>query len=113
MCGRQVGGVSLNRCEQTLFDYVKSHSDERQYLQDKVRRLVSASPEVSTAVARIDSELWRYYEERRAVIPAFNQVLGNAGPRRTSMKNLAEFLVRQWTETKTKNKTSNEPYFDI
>jgi hypothetical protein len=105
--------MSLNRCEQTLFDYVKGHSDERQYLQHKVRALVSASPEVSTAVARIDSELWRYYEERSAVIPAFNEVLGTGGPRRTSMKNLAEFLVRQWTEPKPRSKTENEPYFDL
>jgi hypothetical protein len=104
--------MSLNRCEQTLFDYVRVHPEERQYLQDKVRALVSASPEVSNAVARIDSELWRYYEERSAVIPAFNGLLGAAGPRRTSMKNLAELLVRLWTEPKPRTATTHEPNFD-
>ena len=105
--------MSLNRCEQTLYDYVRGNPDERQYLQDKVRALFSASQEVPSAVARIDSELWRYYEERSSVIPAFNAALGTAGPRRTSMKNLAEFLVRQWTEPKPRSKTENEPYFDL
>jgi hypothetical protein len=104
--------MSLNRCEQTLFDYAKGHPEERHYIQDKVRALIAASPEVSTAVARIDSELWRYYEERSAVIPAFNQLLGGAGPRRTSMKNLAELLVRLWTEPKPRNAAPGEPNFD-
>jgi hypothetical protein len=105
--------MSLNRCEQILFDYVKGHPEERQYLQDKVRAIVSASSEVPTAVARIDYELWRYYEERSAVLPAFNAVLGNSGPRRTSMRNLAELLVRLWTEAQPRKKTSNEAYFDL
>jgi hypothetical protein len=104
--------MSLNRCEQTLFDYVKGHPDERQFIQDKVRSIVSASTEVSNAVARIDYELWRYYEERSAVIPAFNDLLGTVGPRRTSMKNLAELLVRLWTEAQPKRKTSDEAYFE-
>jgi hypothetical protein len=104
--------VSLNRCEQTLFDYVRRHSEERQYLEGKVRAMVSGSPDASTAVARIDSELWRYYEERSAVIPAFNEVLGAAGPRRTSMKNLAELLVRLWTEPKPKSTVSGETNFN-
>ena len=104
--------MSLNRCEQTLFDYVRGHSEERQYLQHKVRALFSASKEVPNAVARIDSELWRYYEERSAVIPAFNEILGTAGPRRTSMKNLAELLIRLWTEPRPRKIGSNESNFE-
>jgi hypothetical protein len=103
--------MSLNRCEQALFDYVRGHPEERQYLQHKVQTMVSASPEVSTAVARMDSELWRYYVERSAVIPALREALGPAGPRRTSMKNLAELLVRLWTEPKPRNKPESEPNF--
>jgi hypothetical protein len=98
--------MSLNRCEQTVFDYLKGRPDERQYLQDKVRGLVSGSAEISTAVARIDSELWRYYEERSAVVPAFGEALGPTGPRKTSMKNLAELMVRLWTDPKPAKKTS-------
>ncbi len=92
--------MSLNRCEQTIFDYLKTHPDERQYLQHKVHTLVTGSTEISNAVARIDSELWRYYEERSVVVAAFSQALGPGAPRKTSMKNLAELLVRLWTEPK-------------
>jgi len=104
--------MSLNRCEQTLYDYARGHPDERQYLHDKVRALFSASKDVPSAVARIDSELWRYYEERSAVVPVFNAALGAAGPRRTSMKNLAELLVRLWTEPKPRTAKPGGADFD-
>jgi hypothetical protein len=90
--------MSLNRCEQTAFDYVKTHPGERQYLQDKVQAIVLGSTEIAKAVTRIDSELWRYYEERSSVVPAFSAALGPGTPRKTSMKNLAELLVRMWVE---------------
>jgi len=97
---RQVGGVSLNRCEQAIYDYVNSHREERQYWQDKVRTILADSIESPRAVARIASELWRYYEERCAVMPSFGGTERVSGPRRTSTKNLAEFLIRLWTEPK-------------
>jgi len=102
--------MSLNRCEQTIFDYMRGHPDERQYLHDKVRGFVAGSADVSTAVARIDSELWRYYEERSAVVPAFAEAQGPAGRRRISMKNLAELLVRLWTEPRPRKAQSNDAY---
>jgi hypothetical protein len=113
MSGVHVDGMSLNRCEQTLFDYARGHPDERHYLQDKVQALVKASPEVSNAVARIDSELWRYYVERSAVVPAFSEAVGGASPRRTSMKNLAELLVRLWTEPRPRKAAANDLNFDV
>lgn len=94
--------MSLNRSEQALYDYIKGHPEERQHFQDKVRAIVAGSAEAPTAVARIDSELWRYYEERSAVAPDFREAAGTLGPKRTSMKNLAEFLVRLWTDPKPK-----------
>jgi hypothetical protein len=92
--------MSLNRYEQTLYDYVKGHADERQHWQHKVRAILADSAEIPGAVARIDSELWRYYEERSSVVPAFGGTERAAGLRRTSMKNLAELLIRLWTEPK-------------
>jgi hypothetical protein len=88
----------MNRCEQTIIDYLKTHPHERQYLQDKVQMFVTRSAEIPNAVTRIDSELWRYYEERCAVVPAFREALGPGTPRKISMKNLAEYFVRLWTE---------------
>jgi hypothetical protein len=92
--------MSLNRSEQSLFDYIKRHPEERQYIHDKVRTICGGPGGTEEAVARIDSELWRYYEERSAVVPSFRDAARAFGLRRTSMKNLAEHLVRIWTEPK-------------
>ncbi|HEY5080173.1 MAG TPA: hypothetical protein VII43_10005 [Opitutaceae bacterium] len=94
--------MSLNRSEQGLFDYINRHPEERQYIQDKVRAISAASASAEAAVGRIDSELWRYFEERSSVVPEFREAARVYGLRRTSMKNLAEYLVRIWTEPRPK-----------
>jgi hypothetical protein len=101
--------MSLNRSEQTVFDYLKTHPDERQYWQDKVRGFVTGNSESANAVTRIDSELWRYYIERSAVLPSFDIAQGPGAPRRISMKNLAELLVRLWTDPKPRKATPSDP----
>ena len=90
--------MSLNRYEQTLYDYVKSHPDERQYWQNKVRALLAESVDASRGISRLDAELWRYYGERSAIVTAFGVAERGAPSGRISMKNLAELLVRLWTE---------------
>ena len=93
--------MSLNRSEQAIQDYIGRHPDERQYIHDKVRALASgAGEDAAAAVSRIDSELWRYYVERSAVVPSFKEAARLYGLKRTSMKNLAELLIRLWTEPK-------------
>jgi hypothetical protein len=94
--------MSLNRCEQAIQDYIGRHPDERQYIHDKVRTLASGAHDMPGAVSRIDSELWRYYVERSAVVPAFKEAARLYGLKRTSMKNLAELLIRLWTDPKPK-----------
>jgi hypothetical protein len=54
------------------------------------------------AVARLDSELWRYFEERSAVVAVFSEAAKAYGTKRISMKNLAEYLIRLWTEPRPK-----------
>jgi hypothetical protein len=105
----QVGGVSLNRFEQALYDYVKGHPEERHYWHDKVRALAADSAGIPSAVARIDSELWRYFVERSAVLPEFCGSERGPGLRRTSMKNLAEFMIGLWTEPKPRKPAHLEP----
>lgn len=100
--------MSLNRLEQTLYDYVKGHPDERQFWQDKVRALLADSIDIPAGVARLDAELWRYYEERSSVVPDFCGTEGVPGLRRTSMKNLAELLIRLWTAPKPRMPASTE-----
>ena len=94
--------MSLNRNEQMLYDYVLGQVDERHHWRNKVQSIVSGSDEVSAAVSRIDAELWRYYLERSEVTPIFVEAARSFGLRRTSMKNLAELLVRLWTEPRQK-----------
>jgi hypothetical protein len=90
--------MSLNRSEQILQDYLQGHRDERQYWFAKVQTIMRESPETTEAVARLESELWRYFLERSEVAPPFIAAAQAYGRRRTSMKNLAEYLVRLWTE---------------
>ena len=90
--------MSLNRSEQILQDYLQGHRDERQFWIAKVQTIVRESPEMPPAISRLEAELWRYYLERSDVAPAFMAAAKAYGLKRTSMKNLAEYLVRLWTE---------------
>jgi len=92
--------MSLNRIELALYDYVKTHPEERQYWQDKVRALAADNPDPPGATARIDAELRRYFRERSSVLPEFNALARGASPAGTSLRNLAEHLMRLWTEPK-------------
>jgi hypothetical protein len=94
--------MSLNRSEQMLFDYVQGQSEERQYWKNKVQAIVGRSADVPIAVASLDSELWRYYVERSEVVPVFVAAARAYGLKRTSLKNLAEYLIRLWTEPRPK-----------
>ncbi len=94
--------MSLNRFEQVVFDYLNSHPDERQYWKDKVRQIVSDSVGLPRAVSRLAGELWRYFEERSGVVPTFSEMRQTPGLKRVSMMNLAELLLRLWTDPKPK-----------
>jgi hypothetical protein len=103
-----VGRMSLNRCEQRVFDYLQRHTEERHFWQTKLQALAKAAPDDHVAVARVEPELWRYYEERSAVAEPFKEAAKHDGLQRTSMKNLAELLIRLWTEPRPKKKTPEQ-----
>jgi hypothetical protein len=94
--------MSLNRCEQRIFDYLQANPEERAFWQHKVRADATDS---STAIARLETDLWRYYEERSAVAAPFKEAVRHEGLHRTSMRNLVELLLRLWTEPKQKKKS--------
>ena len=96
--------MSLNRCEQRVFDYLQRHPDERHYWQTKFHRLSKEAVDERIAVEQVEPELWRYYVERSAVVPLFKDAAAREGLSRTSMKNLAEYLMRVWTEPRPKKK---------
>lgn len=114
----QVGGMSLNRYEQRVFDYWQGHRDERQFWQDKVRAVAKSSVDDHAAAARLEGELWRYYEERSVAAALFREAARHEGLQRTSMKNLAELVLRLWVEPRPKKKPTegsgearpSEPY---
>lgn len=99
--------MSLNRCEQMVFDYLQGHPEERQYWQGKVRAAVQAGPDNHVAADRLQSDLWAYVVERSAVVEPFRSAAQREGLRRTSMRNLAEYLVRLWTEPRPKRRMPN------
>lgn len=100
--------MSLNRSEQMVFDYLQRHTEERQYWQEKVRAEVGRSPDDRAAADRLQGELWRYYVERSAVAAPFREVAQREGLQRTSMRNLAEYLIRLWVAPRPKPKTAAE-----
>ena len=101
----QGGGVSLNRSEQMVFDYLLSHADEGQHWQQKVRGLAASAEDPHAVAAQLSLELWRYFEERSAVAAPFRDLARREGVQRTSMKNLAELLLRKWTPPRPPKKT--------
>ncbi len=104
--------MSLNRCEQRIFDYINGHPEERHYWQSKVQTVCRSAGDDHAAAAQLATELWRYYEERSAVVASFKDAARLEGLKRTSMKNLAELLVRLWTEPRPKKRSAApyEPY---
>src|SRR5882724_7640838 len=98
--------MSLNRCEQRIFDYWQGHGDERHFWQEKVRSIVRQAADDHAAATRLEIELWRYYEERSRVAAVFKEAARHEGMQRTSMKNLAEFVIRLWVEPRPKKKAA-------
>jgi hypothetical protein len=94
--------MSLNSCEQKTFDYLRGQPDERRFWQDKVRKAAAAEP--AEAAARLERELWAYFEERSRALPAWREAAQREGLKRTSMRNLAELLLRLWTEPRPKKR---------
>ena len=97
--------MSLNRSEQRVFDYLQSHQDERHYWQGKFQRLAKECDDERLAIEQLELELWRYYQERSSVASPFKEAVAVEGLRRMSMKNLAELLLRLWTEPRPRKKS--------
>ena len=56
------------------------------------------------AARRLEEELWAYVVERSAVVNPFRDVAQSEGLPRTSMRNLAEYILRLWTVPRKKPK---------
>ncbi|MEO6001644.1 MAG: hypothetical protein ABIZ04_16950 [Opitutus sp.] len=100
--------MSLNAREQMVFDYVQSHPEERHYWLEKVQKTCRAAQDDFDAARMLELDLWRYFEERSAVAAPFKEVAAREGVRRTSMRNLAEYLVRLWVQPRPKKSSRSE-----
>jgi hypothetical protein len=99
-----VGGVSLNRTEQMTFDYLEGEHDEYRFWKEKVQDVAKSVNTDHEAARRLEEELWAYVVERSEVVNPFRDVAQREGLLRTSMRNLAEYMLRLWTEPRKKPK---------
>jgi hypothetical protein len=96
--------VSLNRSEQRIFDYLSAQPDERQFWVGKVQKIAGAAVDDFAAALRLEPELWSYYLERSSVVANFREAAAREGLKRTSMRNLAELLIRLWSTPRPKKR---------
>jgi hypothetical protein len=99
-----VGRVSLNRSEQRIFDYWSAQPDERQFWIGKVQKIGREEVDDFAAALRLEPELWSYYVERSSVVPHFRAAAARESLKRTSMRNLAELLLRLWSTPRPKQR---------
>jgi hypothetical protein len=87
--------MSLNRYEQSLFDYWERQPDERRHWQMKTVEAAKGAAALGDAARRLERELWDYFRERTAQVPALRDQSPSGG-QRVSMLNLAELMLRLW-----------------
>jgi len=85
--------MSLNRYEQALFDYLRSHPEEQRHWQAKV---VARAAHGGPRAALVAEELWDYCRERGGHAEPFREWAARGGVPRSSLLNLAEYLLRIW-----------------
>jgi hypothetical protein len=101
--------MSLNRYEQSLFDYWERQLDERRHWQMKTVEAAKATVAPGEVARRLERELWDYFRERTAQVPAL-RALAPGGGQRVSMLNLAELMLRLWgPPPKPKRRTTPPP----
>ncbi len=87
--------MSLNKYEQTLFDYIDRHTEERKYWHGKLHEAARQSADQGVVARELEREMWEYYRERSQQVPVLRD-LNTGGLRRVSLLNLTEYLLRVW-----------------
>lgn len=91
--------MSLNRYEQAVFDYLQTHPEELRHWENKVAGRAARGTLPAAALA---DELFDYVRERGAHTEPFRGWLERGGVPRSSLLNLAEYLLRIWGPPVTK-----------
>lgn len=92
----RLSAMSLNRNEQLLFDYLQAKPEERRHWESVVVREAKRCGDAHAAAVALERELRRYFAERAGVTEPFRGVAQREGLPSTSMRNLAELLLRMW-----------------
>jgi hypothetical protein len=87
--------MSLNRYEQTVFDYWSRNPDEQRHWQMKVADLTRGVGVPVERARGLERELWDYLVERSQHVAALRDLRLPGGPR-VSLLNLAEHVIRLW-----------------
>ena len=101
--------MSLNRNEQMLHDYLQAQPDERRHWEGVVKHEAARAGDIHAAAFSLEGDLWRYYVERAGVTEPFRSAARHEGLARTSMRNLAELLLRRWAPPPAKPKSDVWP----
>jgi hypothetical protein len=88
--------MSLNRYEQTMFNYWQRQPDELSHWKTKVMAAAKIVAEPGEIARSLERELWDYFVERSQYVPAIRDLVGIGGLRRVSLLNLAEYVLRLW-----------------
>ena len=85
--------MSLNRSEDALLRYLRSHPDEQRFWQARVVEIDRRPVSAESRAVELERELRQYAAERAASDPGLGEAIG-AGS--VSLRNLAEYLLRAW-----------------
>jgi hypothetical protein len=88
--------MSLNRYEQTMFNYWQHQPDELSHWKTKVGAAAKIKGGPGEIARSLERDLWDYFVERSQYVPAIRDLMGNDGLRRVSLLNLAEYVLRLW-----------------
>ena len=93
--------MSLNRFEQAVFDYLQSHPDELRHWENKVAGRAARG---GLSPVTLADELGDYVHERGNYTEPFRGWRERGGVPRSSLLNLAEYLLRIWGPVAPKRK---------
>lgn len=82
--------MSLNRYEQAVFTYLQAHPEEFRHWENKV------AARGGLAAPALAEELSDYIRERGTHVEPFREWMEKGGVPRSSLLNLAEYLLRIW-----------------
>ncbi len=95
--------MSLNRYEQAVYDYLQAHPEELRHWENKIAGRAARGGLSATALAE---ELGEYLRERAAHTQPFRDWAERGGVPRSSLLNLAEYLLRMWGPLPPKKKAA-------